>query len=161
MVDQRRLLELDEQRRRAEEDKMAAIRALEARCVCVCVRLVLCVLVCACVCGEKCGVCDVSVCECVCVCVCVCALARSRDFMREKAEKRALEERISALQSQIVTGGAPSNVKETPAFRNAVKEHQERVRQEYEARLADLEKVRACAWLCVRVRVRGRVWLCA
>jgi len=31
VVDKRRLLELDEQRRRAEEDKMAAIRALEAR----------------------------------------------------------------------------------------------------------------------------------
>ena len=31
VVDQRRLLELDEQRRRAEEDKMAAIRALESR----------------------------------------------------------------------------------------------------------------------------------
>ena len=31
MVDKRRLLELDEQRRRAEADKMAAIRALEAR----------------------------------------------------------------------------------------------------------------------------------
>ncbi|KAJ8612152.1 hypothetical protein CTAYLR_002473 [Chrysophaeum taylorii] len=31
VVDQRRLLELDERRRQAEEDKMAAIRALEAR----------------------------------------------------------------------------------------------------------------------------------
>lgn len=31
VVDKRRLLELDEQRRRAEADKMAAIRALEAR----------------------------------------------------------------------------------------------------------------------------------
>jgi kinesin family protein 3/17 len=31
VVDKRKLLELDEQRRRAEEDKMAAIRALEAR----------------------------------------------------------------------------------------------------------------------------------
>ena len=95
VVDQRRLLELDEQRRRAEEDKMAAIRALEAR---------------------------------------------SREFMREKAEKRALEERIAALQGQVLIGGT-SKVQESPAFRNAVKEHQERVRQEYEARLHDLEKV--------------------
>ena len=31
VVDKRRLLELDEQRRRAEQDKMAAIRALEKR----------------------------------------------------------------------------------------------------------------------------------
>ncbi len=55
---------------------------------------------------------------------------------------RALEERISVLQSQIVTGGGASVLKDSPAFRNAVKEHQERVRQEYEARLHDLEKVR-------------------
>ena len=31
VVDKHRLLELDEQRRRAEQDKMAAIRALEKR----------------------------------------------------------------------------------------------------------------------------------
>ena len=31
MVDKRRLLEIDEQRRQAEQDKMAAIRALEVR----------------------------------------------------------------------------------------------------------------------------------
>ena len=66
--------------------------------------------------------------------------------MREKAEKRALEERISVLQSQIVTGGGASVLKDSPAFRNAVKEHQERVRQEYEARLHDLEKVRTRAF---------------
>ena len=97
VVDQRRLLELDEQRRRAEEDKMAAIRALEAR---------------------------------------------SREFMREKAEKRALEERIAALQGQMLIGGTSKKVQESPAFRSAVKEHQERVRAEYEARLHDLEKER-------------------
>lgn len=33
VVDQRRLLELDEQRRRAEEDKMAAIRVRATVCV--------------------------------------------------------------------------------------------------------------------------------
>jgi len=103
VVDQRRLLELDEQRRRAEEDKMAAIRALEAR---------------------------------------------SREFMREKQEKKRLEERIQLLQGQIMMGGlgggplAMSNLQETPAFRNALKEHQERIRAEYEGRLAELEKER-------------------
>ncbi len=60
MVDGRRLLELDEQRRRAEEDKMAAIRALEAR---------------------------------------------SKEFMKEKQEKKRLEERITVLQSNLLTGG--------------------------------------------------------
>jgi hypothetical protein len=87
--------------------------------------------------------CVFSVCHCVHVSL-QALESRSREFMREKAEKRALEERISALQSQIVTGGGTSNVKDSPAFRNAVKEHQERVRQEYESRLADLEKVWCC-----------------
>jgi len=101
VVDQRRLLELDEQRRRAEEDKMAAIRALEAR---------------------------------------------SREFMKEKAEKKRLEERITKLQSQMLTGGIANsnigNITEVPAFRNALKEHQERIRAEYDSRLAELEKER-------------------
>ncbi|KAG6615223.1 kinesin-like protein [Phytophthora cinnamomi] len=110
VVDKRRLLELDEQRRRAEEDKMAAIRALEER---------------------------------------------SREFMREKEEKKRLEQRISALTSQMLMSNqrrlAPSagglgdgealNV-EDPLIRDAIKEHQDRIRQEYECRLADLEKER-------------------
>lgn len=101
VVDQRRLLEMDEQRRRAEEDKMAAIRALEAR---------------------------------------------SKEFMREKQEKKRLEERITMLQSQVIMGGADKtnigNWQEVPAFRNALKEHQERIRAEYDSRLAELEKER-------------------
>ena len=101
VVDQRRLLEMDEQRRRAEEDKMAAIRALEAR---------------------------------------------SKEFMREKQEKKRLEERITMLQSQMLMGGADltniGNWQEVPAFRNALKEHQERIRAEYDSRLAELEKER-------------------
>ncbi|KAE9130862.1 hypothetical protein PF010_g3696 [Phytophthora fragariae] len=111
VVDKRRLLELDEQRRRAEEDKMAAIRALEER---------------------------------------------SREFMREKEEKKRLEQRISALTSQMLMSnqrrltpsaggglgdGEVLNV-EDPLIRDAIKEHQDRIRQEYECRLADLEKER-------------------
>ncbi|KAG7400147.1 hypothetical protein PHYBOEH_006855 [Phytophthora boehmeriae] len=112
VVDKRRLLELDEQRRRAEEDKMAAIRALEER---------------------------------------------SLEFMREKEEKKRLEQRITALTSQMLmsnqrrltTSGAVSGEGEGEAFnaedpliRDAIKEHQDRIRQEYECRLADLEKER-------------------
>lgn len=101
VVDQRRLLELDEQRRRAEEDKMAAIRALEAR---------------------------------------------SKEFMKEKAEKKRLEEKITSLQSQMLAGGgtgvASGQWAEVPAFKNALKEHQERIRAEYDNRLAELEKER-------------------
>jgi hypothetical protein len=66
--------------------------------------------------------------------------ARSREFMREKQEKKRLEERISSLQGQVLSGGA--NLQDMPAFRNALKEHQERIRAEYETRLADLEKER-------------------
>jgi len=111
VVDKRRLLELDEQRRRAEEDKMAAIRALEER---------------------------------------------SREFMREKEEKKRLEQRISALTSQMLMsnqrrltpsigaglGGGEGEALsvEDPLIRDAIKEHQDRIRQEYECRLADLEK---------------------
>lgn len=119
VVDKRRLLELDEQRRRAEEDKMAAIRALEER---------------------------------------------SREFMKEKEEKKKLEQRISMLASQVLmsnqrkgsgsqneNGGDQSNQfggavgefdGEDPIFRDAIKEHQDRIRKEYECRLADLEKER-------------------
>ena len=116
VVDKRRLLELDEQRRRAEADKMAAIRALEAR---------------------------------------------SLEFMREKEEKRRLEERIATLTSQVIRGDSgPNNGAEgsnsdagaeqggetmqgsnnrsgTPNKNNnesnrLVQEQQERLRKEYE-----------------------------
>jgi hypothetical protein len=138
VVDKRRLLELDEQRRRAEADKMAAIRALEAR---------------------------------------------SLEFMREKEEKRRLEERIATLTSQVIRGDSSSGNKGgsegsngdgsaneqgndsiqqggngnnrsgsgvnngTPGKNNnennrLVQEQQERLRKEYEGRLADLEKER-------------------
>jgi chromosome segregation ATPase len=64
--------------------------------------------------------------------------------MKEKQEKKRLEERIQLLQGQIMMGGAMnlSNLQDMPAFRNALKEHQERIRAEYEVRLADLEKER-------------------
>lgn len=101
VVDKRRLLEMDEQRRQAEEDKMAAIRALEARSV---------------------------------------------EMMREKAEKRKLERRISMLTSQMLIGGVAGvtvkDVQDTPAFRTALKEHQTKIRKQYEDRLAELEKER-------------------
>lgn len=51
--------------------------------------------------------------------------ARSRAFMREKQEKKKLEHRISVLQGQMLIGGG---IKDTPAFRNAIKEHQEKIR---------------------------------
>ncbi|CAK4139066.1 unnamed protein product [Aphanomyces euteiches] len=110
VVDKRRLLELDEQRRRAEEDKMAAIRALEQR---------------------------------------------SLEFMLEKEEKKKLEQRIIMLTSQMLMSHGKSTAPkdndganggefsiEDPQFRLALKEQQDRIRKEYECRLADLEKER-------------------
>lgn len=61
---------MEEQKRRAEADKLAAITALEQR---------------------------------------------SREFLREKEEKRRLEARIATMQSQLLTGG--SKPEDTPVFR--------------------------------------------
>jgi Kinesin motor domain len=65
-------VQLDEQRRRAEADKLAAITELERR---------------------------------------------SREFMKEKNEKRALEQKIASLQGQLLVGG--STVQVTPVIRCA------------------------------------------
>lgn len=95
VVDKRRLLEIDEQRRRAEADKMAAIRALEVR---------------------------------------------SQEFMKEKEEKKRLEQRIAALTNKI-TGG-PSLDHPGPGGEVVMKEQQDKLRREYEFKLADLERER-------------------
>lgn len=108
VVDKRRLLELDEQRRRAEADKMAAIRALEAR---------------------------------------------SLEFMHEKEEKKRLEQRIAMLMGQMIRGervavngmGGEGGVdvgEAGPEIQVMMKEQQDKLRQEYEAKVADLERER-------------------
>jgi hypothetical protein len=124
VVDKRRLLELDEQRRRAEADKMAAIRALEAR---------------------------------------------SMEFMKEKEEKKRLEQRIASLMGQMIRGDKtgllhpndphyqqtlasatmndPNNNNGENYDLNAeneiiMKEQQDKLRQEYEVKLTELEKER-------------------
>eukprot|EP00698_Gefionella_okellyi_P014420 TRINITY_DN4002_c0_g2_i1.p1 TRINITY_DN4002_c0_g2~~TRINITY_DN4002_c0_g2_i1.p1 ORF type:complete len:1024 (+),score=306.20 TRINITY_DN4002_c0_g2_i1:27-3098(+) len=94
VVDKRKLLELEEQKRRAEEDKLAALVALEKR---------------------------------------------SKEFMMEKEEKRRLEERIVAMQSQLLTGGTAQSVADLPAFRSALQQEHSRIRKEYETRLQELE----------------------
>jgi len=67
MVDKEAILKLEQQKRRAEEDKQAAINALEAR---------------------------------------------SRDYANEKEEKERLEEKIKALNSQLLIGG--KKIEDTP-----------------------------------------------
>ncbi|KAK3254569.1 hypothetical protein CYMTET_36218, partial [Cymbomonas tetramitiformis] len=95
LVDKRRLLEAEEQKRRAEEDKLAAITELQNK---------------------------------------------SHEFMREKAEKRKLEERINSLQSQLLIGG--HKIEDTPAFRTLLQQEHRRIRNEYERRLRDMERER-------------------
>ena len=105
VVDKRRLLELDEQRKRAEADKMAAIRALEAR---------------------------------------------SLEFMQEKEEKKRLEQRIAMLMGQMIRGEragiqnteGPGGAIPGPELQVMMKEQQDKLRQEYEGKLADLERER-------------------
>lgn len=97
VVDKRKLLELDEQRRRAEADKMAAIRALESR---------------------------------------------SLEFMREKEEKKRLEQRIAMLMSQMIRGDRSQEGNGSIDVHHLVKEHQEKLRLEYENKLAELERER-------------------
>ncbi len=114
VVDKRRLLEVDEQRRRAEADKMTAIRALEAR---------------------------------------------SLEFMKEKEEKKKLEQRISTLMGQMIRGakaGADGGDMQwaaaaavagdvgamVPELQVIMKQQQDKLRNEYDSKLADLERER-------------------
>ena len=116
VVDKRRLLELDEQRRRAEADKMAAIRALEAR---------------------------------------------SLEFMQEKEEKKKLEQRIAMLMGQMIRGDRSPGVNSenstalskgtkeelvlsgsAPEIQVMMKQQQDKLRQEYEGKLAEIERER-------------------
>ena len=87
-MDKRALLQLDEQRRKAEADKMRAITELEAR---------------------------------------------SQEFLKEKREKRDLEQAIEAMQSQMLGGG------DTTQFRAMLQEEHERIRTEYEGKMRELE----------------------
>lgn len=95
LVDKRHLLEVEEQKRRAEADKLAALTALETA---------------------------------------------SAEFMREKEEKKELEAKIAAMQSQLLIGG--NKLEDIPAFRTLLAKEHRRIRGEYEARLRELEAER-------------------
>ena len=111
VVDKRRLLELDEQRKQAEADKLDAYRRLEAR---------------------------------------------TEEFKKEKEEKSKLEQRIARLVGQMIGNkgeAAEANLGELgmkdfsgilggSLTDGAVKEQQEILRQEYQDKLANLEKER-------------------
>ena len=108
LVDKRALLELEEGRRRAEADKLAAITALEQR---------------------------------------------SAEVAQAKAEKRALEARISSMQSQLLVGGSKGNqqqqgngsLEDSDHVRSRLDAEHRRIRGEYEQRLRELERDRQAA----------------
>ncbi|KAJ1482516.1 P-loop containing nucleoside triphosphate hydrolase protein [Baffinella frigidus] len=89
------VLHLEELRRRAEADKVAALSALEER---------------------------------------------SKEFMREKQEKRKLEHKLHSMSSQLLIGGV--NVESTPAFRTALRTEHDRIHKEYLQKMEDLERER-------------------
>ena len=52
--------------------------------------------------------------------------ARSRDFNAAQEQKRLLEEKIKAMNSQMLAGG--KTIEDTPQFRNALEERQRLIR---------------------------------
>jgi hypothetical protein len=95
IFDKRILMKLEEEKKRAEDDKMAAITALETR---------------------------------------------SREYLREKEEKKKLQDKIRVMNSQMLIGG--QKIEDTPQFRNALEEKQRIIRKEYQMKLSEIEKER-------------------
>ena len=58
----------------------------------------------------------------------------------ERDEKKRLEEKIRALNSQMLIGG--KKIEETPQFRSLLEEKQKLIRQEYELKLQEMERER-------------------
>jgi DNA repair exonuclease SbcCD ATPase subunit len=78
---------------------------------------------------------------------------RSKEFMQEKEEKKRLEQRIAMLTSQMIRGergyGGPGSDPSggqgdgvAPEMHVMMKEQHDRLRHEYEGKLADLERER-------------------
>ncbi|KAJ0405800.1 hypothetical protein ATCC90586_008454 [Pythium insidiosum] len=137
VVDKRRLLELDEQRRRAEEDKMAAIRALEERSREFMRE------------KEEKKKLEQRI-----------SMLMSQMLMNSQRRQQSGPGLVVAEDGTpsflSAAGAQPSSMltldphgdgsvafdAEDPLIREVIKEHQDRIRKEYECRLADLEKER-------------------
>ena len=65
---------------------------------------------------------------------------RSHEFLQAQEEKRCLEDKIKAMNSQILPGG--KKIEDTPQFRTALEQQQKVIRQEYEAKLNEIERER-------------------
>ena len=60
--------------------------------------------------------------------------------MQAQEQKRFLEEKIKAMNSQMLAGG--KTIEDTPQFRSALEEQQKLIRQEYEVKLSEIERER-------------------
>ena len=69
-----------------------------------------------------------------------CAPPMSREFMKEKAEKRKLEQRLHSMSSQLIAGGKEQET--TAAMRSALRAEHEQIHGEYVRKLEDLERER-------------------
>lgn len=65
---------------------------------------------------------------------------RSREFFKEREDRKRLEEKINALESQVLVGG--HKIEDTPQFQNALAEQQKIIRQQYTEKLQEMERER-------------------
>eukprot|EP00605_Chrysophyceae_sp_TOSAG23-4_P001917 GSChrysophyteH1.ASY1.ANO1.2115.1 assembled CDS len=69
--------------------------------------------------------------------------ARSKEFMHEKEEKKRLEQRIATLMGQMLKGDrTPDGAGQAPELQVIMKEQQDRLRMEYDGKLAEIERER-------------------
>jgi len=66
--------------------------------------------------------------------------ARDREIQFEKEVKRQLESKIAAMNSQMLAGG--KEIQDHPQFRSALEEKHRMIRQEYDAKLQEIERER-------------------
>lgn len=60
--------------------------------------------------------------------------------MQAQEQKKILEDKIKAMNSQMLVGGR--KIEDTPQFRSALEEQQRLIRQEYEGKLSEIERER-------------------
>ena len=62
----------------------------------------------------------------------------SQDLVAEKMAKRKLEDRIKEMSSQLLVGG--DAIEDTPAFKNALRQEEGRIREAYVRKVQQLER---------------------
>ncbi|KRW99943.1 P-loop containing nucleoside triphosphate hydrolase [Pseudocohnilembus persalinus] len=66
--------------------------------------------------------------------------AISKEFFKEREEKKNLMDKIKGLNSQLLVGGR--KVEDTPQFRSALEESQKMIMSKYEEKMQEIEKER-------------------